>query len=273
MKRKFFNSFMEIIACMLSLVIIVPLYMLVINSFKNSEQAGLTGIDLPKEWDIIANYATLIKAGNVLTGLKTSLIVTIVSVFLIVVMTSMAAFVLQRKKTKMSEFLYLFILVGMFLPGSMVISYFVLKFLHLTGSYAAAILVYINGTIPLSMFLYTGSFKSVPRELDESAIVDGCGIYRLFFIIIFPLIKPVTVTVIIINFMSFWNDFQTALWFLNSPKNFTLVMTLYYFYGAHQADWNLVFADIVVISLPVVIIYLALQKYVVAGMTAGALKG
>lgn len=263
----------EVAACLLTLVILVPLYILIINSFKNSEQAGLSGIGLPVEWHIIENYTTLVKVGNILTGLKTSLIVTIISVAFTIIMTSMAAFVLQRKKTRLSNILYMTILIGMFLPGSAIISFFILKFFGLTGTYFAAILVYINCTTPLNIFLYFGSYKNIPRELDESAIVDGCGPYRMFFKVVFPLIKPVTVTVIIISFMTYWNDFQTALWFLNSPRTFTLVMTLYSFYGEHQADWNLVFADIVVISLPVVLIYLALQKFVVSGMTAGAIKG
>ncbi len=273
MKKKYLQILKEVIACSLTLIILVPLYILVINSFKNAEQAGLTGIDLPSGWHIIENYTTLFKAGNILMGFKTSVIVTVISVFFTIMITSMAAFVLQRKKTRLSNMIFMIILVGMFLPESLIISYFILKFFGLTGTYVAAILVYINSTTPLNVFFYYGSFKNIPRELDESAIMDGCGPYKMFFKIIFPLVKPVTVTVLIISCMTCWNDFRTALWFLNSPKTFTLVMTLYSFYGEHRADWNLVFADIVVISLPIVLVYLLLQKHVVSGMTSGAIKG
>ncbi len=122
-------------------------------------------------------------------------------------------------------------------------------------------------------FPYTGFYKSIPRDIDESALLDGCSILRLLFSIVFPLVKPVTVTVIIISFMSVWNDFSIAIYFLNSPKKYTMVLTAYNYFGVHSADWNLVFGDIVLVSLPVVILYFALQKYIVAGMTAGAVKG
>ena len=273
MKKMTFKLISELIACILSLFILTPIYILVINSFKTSEQAGLTGIGLPTTWHVIENYSTLFTVGNVFTGLKTSIIVTVISVVFSVLLTSMAAFTLQRKRSRIAKALYMMILIGMFLPGSLIVSYFIMKFFHLSGTYASAILMYINSMFSMSIFLYFGSFKSIPREIDESALIDGCGPYRLFFRIIFPLIKPVTVTVVIINFMTFWNDFQTALWFLNSPSRFTLVMTLYRFYGEHQADWNLVFADIVVISIPIVTVYLLLQKYIVSGMTSGAVKG
>jgi raffinose/stachyose/melibiose transport system permease protein len=109
--------------------------------------------------------------------------------------------------------------------------------------------------------------------LDESAVIDGCGPYRLFFNIIFPLLKPVTVTVIIIDFMSVWNDFGTSIYFLNRPERYTMVMSTFYFFGARSADWNLVFADVVLTSLPVIILYVLLQKYIISGMVSGSIKG
>ena len=117
---------------------------------------------------------------------------------------------------------------------------------------------------------YFGAFKGVPVQIDESAFIDGSSIGRLFFTIIFPVLKPVTAT-IIISFMNVWNNFNLTLYFLNSPKTFTL--TIYNFMSTYSSDWNLVFANVVVCSLPVIVVYLALQKYIISGMTSGSVKG
>lgn len=256
-----------------ALLILIPLYMLIVNSFKSSAEAGQLGLSWPREWHIGANYKELIRTGKIMIGYRTSAIVTFTSVAAAGLLTAAAGFTLQRKTGKISESIYLLFVLGMIIPFSPVTTYFVVKGLHLTGGYAGAILVYMTLAIPASVFLYTGFYKTIPRELDESAIMDGCGPARLFFQIVFPLVKPVTATVFIINFMGIWNDFGTAIYYLNSPHRFTVVLSTFSFYGQHSADWNLVFADIVAISLPVVILYLLLQRYIISGMTAGAVKG
>ncbi|MNN66497.1 Inner membrane ABC transporter permease protein YcjP [compost metagenome] len=123
------------------------------------------------------------------------------------------------------------------------------------------------------VMLYTGFFKSIPRDIDESAVIDGAGPLTLFFKIIFPLLKPVTVTLIIITFMNVWNDFGITIYFLNSPSNYTITLTIYNFLGTYSSQWNLIFANIVVVSVPVVLLYLLLQNYIIDGMTAGSVKG
>lgn len=155
----------------------------------------------------------------------------------------------------------------------MVPTYILAKNLHLTDGLAGIIMVSIAINFPYGVFLYTGFYKSIPREIDESAVIDGCSPYGLFFRVIFPLLLPVTITSIIIQFLAIWNDFTTAIYFLNTPSKYSLVMTTYFFFGAHAADWNLVFANLVIISLPVLILYIVLQRFVISGMTNGAVKG
>lgn len=185
----------------------------------------------------------------------------------------MMAFIIERRKGKISEAVNYLLIAGMMLPASIVCQYYIIKALHLNGTIPGAMLVFVAISMSLSVFIYTGAYKSIPRELDESGIIDGCGPYRLFFSIILPLLKPATVTVVIIVGMSIWNNFSVSIFMLNTPKTYTVVTTIYSFLGSHSSDWNLLFADITLISLPIIVMYLFLQKYIVAGMTAGAVKG
>lgn len=262
----------EVVIALLTLPVLVPFYMLVVNSFKNKAEAAEMNLKLPVHWNIINNYVELINTGNLLTGLKNSLILTIIPTVLIVLITSIAAFVIQRRKQKLSGVLFNLFIMGMILPSFIVPTVIIVRTLHIP-SIMGVIFIFITGAIPVSIFLYVGYYKSIPRELDESAVIDGCGMSRLFYQIIFPLVKPVTATLVIITTLGLWNDFGTSIYLLSGEANQTLTLTMFYFFGPHQADWNLVFACIVVVTLPVVILYFSLQKYIVSGMTGGAVKG
>ncbi|MFC3803393.1 carbohydrate ABC transporter permease [Cohnella sp. GCM10012308] len=257
---------------LLSLLVVVPLYFIVVNSFKDKAGAAAMSLSLPRKWLLLSNYAEMIDAGGVLTGLKNSAIVTFATVALLIVLCSMTAFTLQRKNTRMSGLLYLFILLGLMIPLQIIPAYFITYYLHVK-TYLAAVVMLAVTNFSFGTFLYTGFYKSIPREIDESAIVDGVGPYRLFFGIIFPLLRPVTVTLIIISFMGVWNDFGITIYFLNSPRNYTVTLTIFNFLGTYSSDWNLIFANVVLVSAPVVIVYLLLQRYIIDGMTAGSVKG
>jgi raffinose/stachyose/melibiose transport system permease protein len=144
-----------------------------------------------------------------------------------------------------------------------------------TGNAAVfgAILVYAASTFPFTFFLYTGFIKGISGEIDEAAIVDGASPLKMFFGIIFPLLKPVTVTALMNCVMTIWNDFGISLYLLNNSKRTTAVLTTYLFLGQKASDWHLLFADVVIVALPVVVIYLAVQRHIVAGLSDGAVKG
>lgn len=274
-KNKLNKVAAEIIAVLLSLIVIIPFYMIVVNSFKDPEGANKLGLSFShiKPEIIAGNYKEVFKISGLATAYKNSTIVTLLSVLLIVVISSMAGFIIQRRKQRVIELMNFIIIIGMTMPGFIVPTYFVVKQLGMAHSYIGICLVYAAGLFPLAVFLFTGFYKSIPVDLDESAIIDGCGSFRLFFKIILPLVKPVTATVTIICAMSIWNDFGTALFLLNSPKKFTVVLTVFSFYSQRKSDWNYLFADIVLISLPIVVLYILLQKYIVSGLTTGAIKG
>lgn len=263
----------EAICVLLSLLVLIPFYIVVINSFKGLEEASLMGFDLPSKWEAVSNYLKVFKEAHILRAFKNSMIISTFAVFFIVVFASMAGFIVQRRKDKWIQILFNVLLVGMIIPANLVNTYFLCKSLHLTSGLLGIIIVLATLNLPVSTFIYVGFYNSIPRELDEAAIVDGCNSYRLFFNIIFPLLKPATATVIIINFIAVWNDFTASLFFLNSPKKVSMVLTQYLFMGAKASDWNLVFADVVLCSLPMLIIYIILQKYIISGMVAGSVKG
>ena len=133
-------------------------------------------------------------------------------------------------------------------------------------------MIFTTYGLPMAVFLYTGFIKTVPRELDEAAFIDGCGPVRLFYQIIFPLLKPVTMTIFILSFIGAWNDVMIPMFFSNSGK-WALPLTVYNFYGGYVKSWNYIFADIIITISPLLLVYIFAQKYVIAGMTAGAVKG
>lgn len=187
----------------------------------------------------------------------------------------MTAFILVRRKSKLSSFLNNFIIMGLTLPLAMVPIYYLLGKINMnTGNSAmiGAILVYGASLFPFTFFVYMGYIKGISSEIDEAAIIDGASPAKLFFNIIFPLLKPVTVTDLMNAVMTIWNDFSISLYLLNSSKRTTAVLTTYLFVGQKSSDWQLLFADVVIVSVPVVILYLCMQKYIVAGLCCFPMK-
>lgn len=271
MKRRVY----ELVSLLLCLIVGIPVYQVVIGSFKDQAGASELSLSLPEKWRIFENYSQVFVEGRIALAFFNSSFVTLISVAVILAVCSTSAYVLQRRKNRFTAWFEKMLIVGMILPGSIITSYKLLYEMHLTGahSYWGVIFLYISGAYAFTTFLYISFFHGIPRELDEAGIIDGAQGLRLFREVIVPLLAPINATAFIINFMSLWNDFGTALYFLNNPDRYTLGLTVYFFYGQRSAEWNLVFADLVLISLPVILAYAFLQKYIVSGLTAGAVKG
>lgn len=263
----------EIMCILLSFFILIPFYIVLVNSFKPLDEAAMMGFGLPKVWHALENYITVFNEAHILVAFRNSMIISTTSVVLIVVISSMAAFVIQRRSTKVTKTIFNIIMLGMIIPLNMVCTFFVMKSLHLTDSLLGMILVVTTVNLPVSTFIYVGYYKTIPKEIDEAAIVDGCNFIQMFFKVIFPLLKPATATVVIINFIAVWNDFNVSVFFLNSPDKVSMVMTQFLFMGSKASDWNLVFADVVLCSIPMIIIFIIFQKQIIKGMTSGSVKG
>lgn len=253
-----------------ALIFIIPLFMVLVNSFKTSKEAGKFAVTLPAEW-LFSNYSIVFESANIGKAFINGIVISTGSVLTILIVASIAAYAIARSRSKWANVLYYVFLCGLVIPIAFIPTYLVLDKLNLLGSYMGLILVSATYGLPMSVFLYTGFIKSLPRELDEAAIVEGCPPVRLFYSILLPLLKPVTVTLLIFNFVGCWNDIQVPLYFSNSDK-WALPLTVYSFYGAYSSSWNLIFADIVLTVLPLLVLYILGQKYIISGMTAGAVK-
>nr|WP_308628534.1 carbohydrate ABC transporter permease [uncultured Eisenbergiella sp.] len=277
-KKKFKQAVCEMLGVLISFLVLVPFLMVLLNSMKSKRQANLLELSLTGiSWNqFLENYGTVIREARLVSSFMNSAIVTFLGAALVLSCASMAAFVVVRRKTRAMRAVNNFIVMGLTLPLAMVPVYFMLSKVHMTtgtGAVAGAILVYAASIFPFIFFIYTGFIKGISSEIDEAAIIDGASPLLMYFRIIFPLLKPVTITALMHCVMSIWNDFGISLYLLNSAKRTTAVLTTYLFMGQKASDWQLLFADVVLVSMPIVILYLFMQKYIVAGLSDGAVKG
>ena len=263
----------NLIAWIFSAICLIPLLLILFNSLKDKKAASKMNLHLPElpiQW---SNFVKVIEKGKLTTSFFNSFIYSAGSVILCVLFAALAAYVLSRNQTKLNKFLYMFIVLGITLPINYVALTRVLQFLHLNNTAVGIILLYTGTQLPFMTFLIHGFVAKVPVELDEAAVIDGCGPVHLFFLIVFPMLKPAIATSTVLTFLNTWNEFVSPLYFLNRTEQWPMTLSVYNFFGMYFKDWNLVCADILLTSLPVLIVYLLGQKYIVSGMTAGAVKG
>lgn len=230
------------------------------------------GLPIPPNWN---NYIDVWNQVPLLNSLKNSIVLTIISLILIVLVGVFAAYPLARIRSSMGNYVYVYFLAGMVLPTQLAIIplYQLFKTVYVLNTPLALILLYIAGTMQFVVFVFTGFIKSIPRELDESAVIDGCGRVLTLLIIIFPLLRPAIVTVMTITSIWIWNDFFGPLVFLNVTKYYTLPLLLFSFTGRYSNDWPHIFALMVIISAPILTFFFSMQKQVIKGFTSGAVKG
>lgn len=262
----------NIIAWIISIILITPLVLILINSLKTSQAAAEMNLALPDSIQF-ENFTTVIERGKLGTTFLNSLTYSVFSVLLCTLTSSMAAFVLSRNRSKANKIIYFVIVLGITMPVNFIALMKVMQVLQIINTKPGIILLYASIQTPFNVFLIYSFVSKIPRDIDEAAIIDGCSPLRLFFSIVFPLIKPVLVTVMVLTFLNTWNEYVLPLYFLGNSQNWPMTLAVYNFFGMYFRDWNLVCADIVLTSLPVIIVYLLGQKYIVSGMTAGAVKG
>ena len=262
----------QLLCLLLSLIVLAPLYLVVVNSFKSKTESARMNMNLPTQW-YFSNYSDVIQKANLVSGFLNSLLYAMASTVAGVLLCSMASYVLSRRRTKLTNFVYYFFICGLFFPVNYVTLVRVFHWLNLTNTRLGIILVFTAAMIPFCVFTIYSFVESVPKELDEAAVIDGAGPLRLFFQVILPLLKPTVFTCFILQFMGVWNDFLTPLYLSSKSKLFPMTMSVYQFFGRNSSNWNYVFADIVLTVVPVVIVYALGQRYIIGGVTAGAVKG
>ncbi len=261
------------IAIIVCLMMVTPVYLIVVNSFKTRPQASSMGLEFPPAFQLENNFPTVIDKGKLSTSFDNSVIYAASSTVIGTLFAAMAAFVLSRNRTRLNRFLYFFIIMGIALPMNYFTLTKIMQITHLINSQLGIIILYSASQIPFGVFLIYGFVDSIPKELDEAAIIDGCGPVQLFVQIIFPLLTPVLVTTGILNFLGSWNEFLLPLYYLNNSANWPMTLSVYNFFGQYQQSWNLVSADVLLTILPVIVVYLLGQRFILSGLTSGAVKG
>lgn len=271
LKRKISAILKQVVCILLSILVVAPFYMVLINSFKGKSEAARMSLALPTEW-MFSNYVEVIEKAKLWQGFGNSIFYAMVSTFIGVMLSAMAAFVLSRNRIKVNRFLYFFMLCGLFFPINYVTLIRVLQFFHLNDTRIGIVITFTGAMIPFCVFTIYNFISSVPTEMDEAAVIDGAGPVSLFFRIIVPMLKPTMVTCFILQFMTVWSDFLTPLYLSSKSKMFPMTMSVYQFFGKNKNSWNYIFADIIMTCLPVVIVYLLGQRYIIGGLTSGAVK-
>ncbi|MBF8190330.1 carbohydrate ABC transporter permease [Nonomuraea sp. K274] len=258
-----------------AVVFLIPFALMLLTAVKDPAQAIDLDFAWPAEWRIAENLTAVIEARDyvLLRAYVNSTILTVASVALIVVFAAMAAFVLQRRPGRVARLADFLVLSGLIIPPAIVPTIWLLQALGLFKTMPGLILVEVAFNLSFAVLLFRAFIAAIPRELDEAAMIDGCGGLRLFLQVIFPLLRPVTITVILTSSVAVFNDFVNPLYFLPGDDNATVQVTLYNFQSQYNTQWNLLFMDIVLITIPPLLAFVFFNRKIVAGMTAGAIKG
>ncbi|QGQ99755.1 carbohydrate ABC transporter permease [Paenibacillus psychroresistens] len=261
-----------VLMCILSLIIFIPLLFIVLNALKNTQEAAVLKLTLPSEW-MWSNFSVVFEQGRMLRGLINSSIVTGGSVVLTISIGVLAAFIIARRSGKVMNVIYLIFVAGLIAPSSVIPTFKLMQFFHLNNHFTGVILLYAALNSPFIILMMTGFVKSIPKEIDESAFVDGSHGIGLFVRIILPLLVPSITTALIFVFLGVWNDFQLPLYFLNNSEKWTIPLSVFAFKSKFGSDWNLIFANLIIAMLPILLVYAVGQKLIIDELTAGAIKG
>ena len=261
-----------IVTALIALIFFFPVLMAVINSFKTRGEILASAIALPTA-PTLANYAAVIEATDFIKVFFNSCLVTGGGIVLNLLVSALAGYALARWRSKWANILTLLFLSSMFVPFHtiMIALLTTARDLKLTGHIWGLILIYCGLQCPIPIFLIKGFVHSVPRELEEAAMIDGCGTVRLFLSIVLPMLKPILATVSVLNVLWIWNDYLLPYLILGKPL--TIPLSQMYFYGQYNQQWHLIMAGFVVSTIPVVIFFLFMQKYIINGIASGAVKG
>jgi len=274
------NKFIkELLLLIAALFFLSPIYIIIVNSFKNRQELYENVLALPEEFSF-QYYIEAMEKMNFLNALGNSLYITIVSVLIIVILSSMTAWMLARTDNKLSKIIFMVFIATMLIPFQtlmMPLMQFmstITNTLHIPmiNTREGLIFMHIGFSSSISVFLYHGFVKSIPITLEEAATIDGASKFGVFWRIIFPILKPITVTVMILNVINIWNDYLLPSLTLTDKGLRTIPLSTFYFFGEFTIQWNLAMAGLMLTIIPVVIFYILAQKHIIKGIGEGAVK-
>ena len=257
------------------LFFIAPFYISVVYALKSPEETLKTGLAFPTSiyWQ---NFTEAVEVSNFFNAAKNSLIVTIACVLILMVVGTMAAYVIARNlRFKVYSGLYYIFLAAIMLPFQVVMLplYVQLKDMGLLNTRIGLILTISSFQVAYNIFVYVGFIRTIPVELEEAAYIDGAGKFYTFWKIVFPLMKPIISSTLVLNALTVWNDFQTSLIIAQKEEVRTIPLTQYFFFGEYSIELNMAFAAFLMAMVPIIALYLLMQKYIIGGVMAGAVKG
>lgn len=256
-------------------IFVVPFLFIILMAFKDQPQSGLRDFSWPHGFHLWDNLVQVVTTRNwmLVTAFINSTIITVTSVALIVVLAAMVGYVLARRKTRLNGTIEFLILAGLMIPPAVVPTIWLLQGIKLFGTLHGMVLIQVAYNLPFSIILYRAFVATIPKELDEAAIIDGARPLDVFFRVILPLLWPVTVTNIVVQSVGIFNDFTNPLYYLPGNGNATVQLTLYNFQSQFSTAYNLLFTNILLITIPPLLVFIFFNRQIVAGMTAGAVKG
>lgn len=274
-RRKRIDSILfYIVATAIAFIFLMPFYISFTYSFKTKSEIAFTRLAFPKVFHF-ENYAKALEVSHFFNAAKNSIIVTIGVVLILTIVCSMAAYVVARNKGKIYSAIYYTSLAAILIPFQVVMLplYKTMAFFHLMNTNLGLIIAEAGFQVGYNVFLYTGFIKTVPVDIEEAAFIDGCGRFRCYWTIVFPLLKPIVATSIILNFLSAWNEFPISLIIAQKEVAKTIPLSQYFFFGQYSSDLNLAFASFNIAIIPVIVLYFVLQKYIIGGIMSGGIKG
>ncbi|CAN7723675.1 carbohydrate ABC transporter permease [Paenibacillus sp. LjRoot56] len=272
------KSLLEILLFALTLVLAIifffPIYFSLISAFKSNGAIMRDAISFPTSW-YVDSFVYLWTKTDFPRAMVNSIILTLSSIIAMIAIIPMAAYAIERTNKRWTNMVYIYFLAGMMIPFQvyMIPLFKEMKMMGFYGSLSGPILIYISGSVGFGVLLYTSFLKGVPREIEEAAEIDGCSKYGIFWRIVFPLLGPCTASLVVLNGLGIWNDFLMPSLVLPSDKPKTMIVEIFGFVGEYASQWDMVFAGTAISIIPVLIAFIALQKYFVKGIAAGATKG
>lgn len=250
-----------------------PFYLIIINTFKTMGDAAKKPMAFPSKW-YFENYVQVFEETSILRSFGNTVTITFFAVVLIVLIGAMGAYPVVFNANWVTRIAMIYLLAGFMIPfqATLIPLFQLMSDLNLIDKIYGLIILYMSGSV-FVFFLMSGYMKTIPRELSEAAVIDGCSVWGIFWRIIFPLLKPITITSVIFQTMWIWNDFLAPMLFLNSSSNSTLVLQIYRAKGEFTVDWPMFMTLTVITLVPIFIFFIVMQKHIVRGIAAGAVKG
>ena len=257
------------------IVFIVPFTFIVLTASKTRQEAAQFQFSLPQQFQLLQNIREVMTYGNnrMWLALWNSTLLTVGSVILIVLLAALVAYVMQRRADRMAAVVSSIMLAGLIIPPAVVPTIFLLQEIGLYKTLVGLIFVEVALQLSFATLVFRAFMLTIPKELDEAAIMDGASPLQVFFRVILPLLRPAVITVVVVTAVSIYNDFVGPLYFLPGAQNVTAQLTLYSFMSQFSSQYNLLFADVIVITIPPLIMFMFFQRQIVSGMTTGAIKG